>query len=52
MTKVKKVVYPFWAIALMCNSVLLIGYYYQDKLIEKNAIKRAQDEKVMDYLTQ
>jgi len=28
--KLKKVVYPFWFLALMVNSALLIGYYYQD----------------------
>ncbi len=26
--QVKKVVYPFWTIAMIFNSLLLIGYYY------------------------
>ena len=33
--KVKKVVYPFWTIAFMIHSVLLVGYYYQDKAIKR-----------------
>ena len=28
LSKLKKVVYPFWFIALCINSALLVGYYY------------------------
>ena len=31
--------YPLWTIAIIVNSILLIGYYYQDKLIRRNAEK-------------
>jgi hypothetical protein len=39
--KIKTVVYPFWTIAFFCNSLLLIGYYYQDKQLMINVKKRA-----------
>ena len=29
--KAKKVYYPFMTVAIIINSLLIIGYYYQDK---------------------
>ena len=33
--QVKKVVYPFWTVALLVNGCLLVGYYYQEKAIAR-----------------
>jgi len=41
----KRVMYPLWAIAIIINSLLVIGYYYQDKLIAKNAKKLRNRER-------
>ena len=38
-TTAKRVMYPIWTIAIIVNSLLLIGYYYQDELIKRNAKK-------------
>ena len=35
----KKFVYPFWTIAIIINSLLVIGYYQQDELVKRNAEK-------------
>ena len=32
-SKAKKFVYPIWALLIFGNTLLMIGYYYQDKLI-------------------
>ena len=47
--QVKKVVYPFWTIAMIFNSLLLIGYYYQDKQIMKGQARIDQLEKFNSY---
>ena len=36
LNEVKKYVYPFWTIAFIVNSLLLIGFYRQEKQIKKN----------------
>jgi len=42
---VKRVTYPLWAIAIIVNSLLVIGYHNQDKLIRKNSAKLANIER-------
>lgn len=37
--KIKRVTYPLWAVAIFVNSLLLIGYYQQEKLIARNSAK-------------
>eukprot|EP00347_Sterkiella_histriomuscorum_P009334 403341609 len=46
---VRKIVYPFWIVAIMVNSILLIGYYYQDKIIEKDAKKISLRDQFKNY---
>lgn len=41
--------YPFWAVAIVVNSILLIGYYYQEKIIEKDTRKLDLREKFKNY---
>ncbi|CDW75160.1 cytochrome c biogenesis protein [Stylonychia lemnae] len=47
--KVKKVVYPFWTIAIIVNGILLIGYYNQDKIHEVDEKKMELRQKFDKY---
>ena len=42
----KKFVYPFWTIAIIINSLLLIGYYKQEELIKRNSEKLRARERL------
>ena len=47
--KVKKVYYPMMTFAIIINSLLIIGYYYQDKQIKRNSVRIARQEKLATY---
>lgn len=44
--KLKRVVYPFWFFAFLVNSMLVIGYFYQDKLISRGSESVRRREKL------
>ena len=46
---VKKVYYPFMTVAIIINSLLIVGYYYQDKQIRRNSVRIARQEKLATY---
>jgi hypothetical protein len=50
LNQVKKYVYPFWTIVFVLNSVLAIGWYYQQKTIMKGQQRIDKMEKFESYL--
>lgn len=36
---IKRFTYPLWTLAIVVNSLLLVGYYKQDQLIRRNSEK-------------
>lgn len=48
-TKTKKFSYTFWTILALVNGLLLIGYFYQDKLIQKNQRRLDMEAQLMNY---
>ena len=49
LTKLKRVVWPIWAIVIFVNSLLMIGYSRQERIIERNSQKLEAMEKFKSY---
>ena len=47
--KVKRIVYPAWALIILVNSLLMIAYYKQDTLILKNQEKIDNYDRFQNY---
>lgn len=45
-TKARRIAYPVWTLMFIINGLLVIGYYYQDKLIVRNSKKLANRERL------
>lgn len=47
--KVKRVVWPIWAVVIIVNSLLMVAYQRQQALIERNQSKIDAHEKFQSY---